>query len=130
MASQLDVYKLILVSIVNKGKAVARLVVRLLILDDLGTVGIRQETCKYIENLLASIAKAQDSSLQRACGTFGGAINDICNMPGRKLDAAISKVLIDHTARVLRSLDICRVDMSDFLSQLLGTPSLDSQILF
>ena len=105
--SQVEVYKAMLVSIVRKGRAVARLVIRLLILDDVGTGAIRPETSKYLGILFTSMMKSMprggsssssgiEGSVSMERGSpyiiLGEAVGDICSMNGDKWTAALSKV--------------------------------------
>ena len=67
--TQIEVYKAILISIVNKGSAVARSVIKLLVQGDLRSGAIKAETLKYITNLLLSI---KDSSSTNGNNTHLG----------------------------------------------------------
>ena len=127
--TQIEVYKAILISIVNKGSAVARFVVKLLVLEDLRAGGMKPDTLKYITNLLLSIRNTTGSASNRSnydekgrrsgCIIFAEAIKDICTN-SEHWSSIQSKIIIELIAKILRSMDITKVDVASFIGGLLG----------
>ena len=141
--TQIEVYKVILISIVNKGSAVARSVIKLLVQGDLRSGAIKAETLKYITNLLLSIkdssstngvsssssSSRDDGGRRSSCIIFAEAIRDICTN-SEHWSAVQSKVIIELVAKILRTMDMVRVDVASFITALLGNTYGASMTLY
>lgn len=127
-ASQVEVYNGILAAVIQRGTAVCVLVFRLLIIEDLIASALKPETVKLLISLIISVSKTIDKtslnnsgySFSKSIQLLGLALSEIISQLENKFQSSHNKMLIDLLLRILRGLELRKVDSPAFLEALLG----------